>query len=339
MKRVELYCLTAILLLCFTTSCLKEKETTVITAWPLEESIEGIRIDMALPEHLSNIGFAVGDYFIFEAVKANYSLLIYDKDFNLVDTILRKGSGPGELPTAMFYGQWKGEEENPELTVFCEPMNRVSTIKVKSEDGASTVAEIPASSYISPSVIYQTSDTVYAGVSLEIPDGAEMFTFNSATKDTKRYPLPFKFSGNEKFYTTQQSLAFNPERNEFCAGYQKMPWLVIYDHAFNVIKKIALGEETDTENVTMESNLGNLRMVRYYGNHIVAMYKENDESETPSKLIVLDLDGNPEGSYNIGDAWGYVLDGKSSRLLLACYDREEDVIYLKSAPMPEILEK
>lgn len=314
-------------------------DTLLIDSWPVEETLDDTRIDLPLNEHLTNMGAYAGDYLVFNAFKADYCFLVYDRDFNLVDTVVRKGMGPEEMPMAMFYGQWKGSASSPELILFSEPLNRIASLSLNPVSGPVKIADIPTSSYLSPSSIYQVSDTLFAGVSLEMPDGAQLFQFNPATGQSRRYPLPFEFTGNDKFYTTQQSMAYNAGRGQYCTAYSSVPWIVIYDSDFNVVRKIAIGEEVNTQGVSTGAGYAEMSMVRYHGNHIMVMYWANPSESDDCRLLVLDADGNPEGSFGIGDAIGYLVDTRSNRLLTVHHDKEEDVVYLKSSPLPALLTK
>ena len=336
MKRVFL-ALGTVVLLSIAGCSKKETGTLVIDTLPDKVALDGTRIDLPKNEHLSNMGFYAGDFLVFNAFKAGYFLQVYDRDFNLVDTAVVKGQGPGELPSAMFYGQWTGSASSPELILFCDPMKRIASVGLNPSTGADRLADIPTSSYLEPSRIFQICDTLYAGVSLSFTDGAEMFTYNSETKQAKTYPIPFEFNGNDKFYTTQQSMAYSPERREFCTAYSNVPWIVIYERDFNVVRKIAVGEEVSTATVSQGDRHAELLMVEYSGDNILVMYRANDGEDNETLLLVLDTAGNPVASYGIGDAMGYVVDSAGERLLTVHYDGEQDVVYLKSCPMPEIL--
>ena len=318
--------------------CSKNKENvTIVDHWPKEIEFQGKRVDLPLSEYITNRGYFAGDYLVFNAYKFDYCFLVYDRNFNLVDSVLRKGMGPQELPGAMFYGQWKGSDTNPEITIFSEPLNRIASIKLHPFGDLKTIGDIPSSSYISPSSIYEVNDTLYAGVSLEIIEGARLFTFNPATNQTEVFPLPLAFNEKNRFYTTQQSMAYNPQLQCYYTAYNSVPWVIIYDRDFKVLKKIAIGEEVDTETLTMDSNYPEMSMVEYFNNHILVMYWSNPETGDNNKLLVFDPKGKPEASISIGDAMGYIIDQKDKRLFTLHHDRDEDVIYLKEGDLPTFL--
>ncbi len=326
--------LTGILL----SSCQKQAYETeiLIEAFPIEESLPGTRIDLADGEYLSNGAYFAGDYLVFQAIRDNYFLQIYDKEFNLVDKMLYKGEGPEELPDAAWQGQWSGNPADPTLLVFCDSKKRVASLNIHPFKGVTKVCDIPVSEWISPTSIYQTSDTTFVGITLDMTTGANLFSYNSDTKILRQLPSPFEFAdGAVSFYTSQQVMDFNRKNLDICCAYNSFPSLVIYDKEFNIIRKVNVGVKVDTATLTNDSEYPSFSKVMYYNNFILAML--TDEKTSEAKLLVFDLNGNPRASFAIGKSIGFIADEQGQRLLTVKYDQNEDLIYLESHNMPELL--
>ncbi|MCM1111010.1 MAG: hypothetical protein NC336_07380 [Clostridium sp.] len=319
-------------------ACTREEAETeiLVESFPVEETIDGTRVDLTDSEFLSNGMYLAGDYLVFQAIKNNYFLQVYDREFNLVDKLLYRGEGPEELPNAIWNGQWSGSPANPAVLVYSDAKKRVASLNIHPFDTLTTVCDIPVSEWISPTTIYQTSDTTFAGITLDMTSGADLFIYNSNTRTQRRIPRPFKFKeGPESFYTSQQVMAFNRTTHDICCAYNSFPSLVVYDKDFNVRRIVNVGEKVNTELLSNTDEYPSFCMVSYYKGLILAMLVEGSTGE--SRLLVFDSDGEPRASYATGKSIGFVADESAQRLLTVKYDTDEDVIYLDSYPMPELL--
>lgn len=322
----------------FLCSCSKVAQETeiLVESFPIEESLPGTRIDLADGEYISCGADFAGDYLIFNAIRDKYFLQIYDRDFNLVDKMLYKGEGPNELPDAFWYGQWSGNPSDPTILVYSDNKKRVASLDIHPFEGLTTVCDIPVSESISPSTIYQTSDTTLVGITLDMFTGSDLFTYNIATKTVRKAERPFKFvEGYESFYTSQQLMDYNKKNLNICCAYNSFPSMVIYDKDFNIIRIVNVGKKVNT--ATLRSNDENpaFGKVVYYNDFILTLLV--DEEHGSAKLLVFDPNGEPLASYAIGSAIGFIVDEVGERLLSIKYDADEDVVYLESHQMPELL--
>ena len=308
----------------------------MVETFPVQDSLPGKRIDLPYGECLSNMVSYAGDYLIFRAIRAPYFLQIYDRRFNLVDTILHKGEGPEELPDMMWFGQWSGADNNPSLTIFSDPKKRVAKVNVHPFTGITTVCDIPVSEGLSPSSIYEMNDTAFVGISLDMETGSDLFCYNPETKKVRKAEKPFKFiEGPMSFYTSQQTMAYNPDSKDICCAYINFPTMVIYDYSFKIKRKINIGIKVDTSTYDYKEQYPNLVNVAYIGRFITVLRMEPKTAE--SDLLVFDDDGTPRACYSVGKAVGYTIDIKGKRLLTIKYDQDNDLMYIEEHSLPELL--
>lgn len=323
------------ILLCSCQNENKDKEIT-IAGFPIEESLSGTRIDLTDGEYLSNAAYFAGDYLVFQAIRDKFLLQIYDREFKLVDKILYKGEGPDELPDALWQGQWTGTQIDPNIHVFCESKKRVASLNLHPFEGLTTICDIPVSEWVEPSAIYQTSDTTFVGITLDMTKGSALFSYNTKTKNIRQIPSPFKFAdGAVSFYTSQQIMDFNRKNLDICCAYNSFPSLVIYDKNFNIIRKVNVGMKVNTETLGVDADYPSFCKVAYYNDYILAMLIDGETSE--SRLLVFEANGEPCASYAVGKSLGFIVDEFGQRLLTIKYDSNLDIIYLESCPMPKIL--
>ncbi len=323
-------------------SCAKQEIQTeiLVESFPIEETLTGTRIDLEDGEYLSNCAYFADDYLIFRAIRDKYFLQVYDKDFNLVGKLLNKGEGPNELPDAMWYGQWSGNGNDPKLLVFSEHKNRFVSLNINPFEGLTTVCDLPASESLSPTMIYQTSDTTYIGITLDMFTGADLFSYNTDTKVVNKAPRLLEFiDGYESFYTSQQVMDYNRKNLNICCGYQNFPTLVIYDKDFKVVREVNVGMKVNTETLRQKDEYTGFCKVAYYKDYIITMMIEmlRNEETADAKVLVFDRDGEPKASYDVGQAMGLIIDEAGRRLLTYKYDEELDVAYLDAYAMPDWL--
>lgn len=335
MKRIIQYIFLAELLLCSCQNANKDTEITV-DDFPIEECLSGTRIDLTDAEYLSNAAYFAGDYLVFQAIRDKYILQIYDRDFKLVDKILYKGEGPDELPDALWQGQWTGTLIDPGILVFSESKKRIASLNLHPFDGLTTICDIPVSEGVSPSAIYQTSDTTFVGITLDMTKGSALFSYNTEAKNIRLIPSPFKFAdGAVSFYTSQQIMDFNRKNLDICCAYNSFPSLVIYDKNFNIIRKVNVGMKVNTETLGYNADYPSFCKVGYYGDFILAMLIDNETGE--ARLLVFEANGDPYASYAVGKSIGFIVDEFGQRLLMIKYDSNSDIIYLESCPMLELM--
>lgn len=335
MTKIIKYIFLAEILLCSCQRAHNDKEITV-AAFPIEKSLSGIRVDLTDGEYLTNGAYFAGDYLVFQSIRDKFLLRIYDREFKLIDKILCKGEGPDELPDALWLGQWTGTMIDPSVRVFCESKKRVACLNVHPFDGLATICDIPVSEWVSPSAIYQTSDTTFVGITLDMAKGSDLFSYNTETKKLRLIPPPFKFAdGAVSFYTSQQIMDFNRKNLDICCAYNSFPSLVIYDKNFNIIRKVNVGMKVNTETLSDDTDYPSFCKVAYYNNFILAMLIDGETSE--ARLLVFEANGEPYASYAVGKSIGFIVDESGQRLLAIKYDYNEDIIYLEAYPMPELM--
>lgn len=339
MKRLSLNMAVVIATAAIVCSCHKEPipETIVATDFPVKENLVGERVELDRAECLSGMVEPAGNYLVFNAIRSAYCFQVYDRDFKLVDTLFTKLGGPDEFPDgATYYGQWHGKETDPSLLVFCAARRQLASITIPRDSAITTVMDVPVSEDLTPSSIYQLSDSTYAGITLAISEGASPFIYNAETNSVRKPQPPFTFAENANmFYMTQQTLGVDYAAGRLCTAYNRLPWMVMYDFDFNVIRKIAVMGEVDTATATLDQRYPGLIHPSFYNGHLMVIYVPADGKNC--SLLVFDKEGVPEASYMVDDAIWYLIDESGDRLLTVHYDNEKDFIYLRSNPIPALL--
>lgn len=312
----------------------------LVEKFPVEETLPGERIDLPLAEHLSNGFYTVGDFYVARAIRAPFFIMTYDRDFNLCDTVIRKGQGPDELTSASFFGQWSGAPSDPGILLLDDNSNRIFEAHISPFDHLTPLAALPVSEYLSPSRIYRLpGDSVFVGINLEMTKASEIIKFNTLTNTLTAYPQPFSFDSMYAFYTSQCSFCINGAADRFCSFYLSMPWFVIYDKSFEPVRKVALYDAVNPQTLTMNSPAKGFISPAFIGDKIAALYKNESEQGDgkETQLTVFDSIGNPLAMYLVGDAIGYTIDIDRQNILTIHYDAESDVVYLMKRPLPDIL--
>lgn len=171
---------------------------------------------------------------------------------------------------------------------------------------------------------------------LAISEGASPFIYNAETNSVRKPQPPLTFAENANmFYMTQQTLGVDYAAGRLCTAYNRLPWMVMYDFDFNVIRKIAVMGEVDTATATLDQHYPGLIHPSFYNGHLMVIYVPADGKNC--SLLVFDKEGVPEASYMVDDAIWYLIDESGDRLLTVHYDNEKDFIYLRSNPIPAVL--
>lgn len=323
---------------CMLASCSREKEETeaVITDFPIEETLQGERINLELPEYLSNMMGLAGDYYVFNAIRASYCFQVYDKDFNLVDTVGRMGGGPNEIQGgALFLGQWEGASDSPKILAYASDSRKLVKLAAKGDAELETVVKINIMKMpeLYPKFFYKAGADSYYGMNLGYSASASVFSYDAATEEIKMGSPAFEINkALSPMYATQQSMAIDPDNKRICAAYMSYPLFAIYDSDLNVAKRFFVGEKFDTETVASDSNYSGMIGVQFYNGKILMLYAPNDKDHS---LLVFSGKGEPLASYGVGDAIGYAIDGERNRLLTTNYDNEEDIVYLMKYDLPK----
>lgn len=328
--------ITGALLVAVTACTTDSNDTIFVENLPSPEPIEGERIDLENAEFLTAGMFFAGDYLVCLNHKSPYAFTVYDSCFGLIDQIVRIGGGPDEVISAYYFGQEIAGGKNPEILIFDDQRNRVSTMRINPFEGLNKVFDIPTSEYLSPSSIYYINDTLYAGVNLDLGKSSEIFTFNPTNNKVRRIPNQFNFDPTYGFYTSQSGLAVNTDSHGgYAYYYRNIPWVLIYDNDFNLKRKIAIKEMVDPE-VLKEGNCGFVQMY-YSGDRIVGLLRELEGTTSRFLIVAMDADGKNITTYDSGKTIGIFYSADRKNLFTIHYDYEEDNIYLKKCTIPAAL--
>lgn len=322
-------------------SCNNQQTPLTILAdeFPVNETLLGDTIFIEGGEKVANIAEPAGDYFVFNAYRGPFCFMVYNQNFELVDTVVRKGKGHDELLNGpMYLGQWRGSKSNPEILVYADVEQKMVDFTLPEFKGIHKMVQLPKSLNLTPKYLYEVTKDKYYGMNLDVVEGGCLFSYDAHSNKLKKCPSPFEYAKdtNYLFYITQQSMAVSKDGDRICTAYNNFPWLALYDSEFNLLKKIAIGEEVDTKFVKMNDEYPGLIHVNFHKDNITVLYSPVNSDE-PTSLKIFEKDGNPKASYNVGDAIWYFIDEENSRLITVHYDNEKDLIYLMKYPMPETL--
>lgn len=337
--RINHQALVMVVLVSLLSSCGKKQTPVTIVAneFPINEILHGDRIDIECGAMVANIAEPAGDYYVFNASRGDFCFYVYNHDFQLVDTLVRKGRGHDEmLSIPLYLGQWRGDKGNPEILIYSGVEQKMVDLTVPEFKGLNTIVQLPKSLNLSPKYLYEYSDDKFYGFDLDVVEGGALFSYDKKTNELTKCPPPFEFADDSNclFYITQQSMAIDKAGDRICAAYNSFPWLTIYDSEFNLIRKVAIGEEVDTRSVKMDDQFPGLTHVNFHRDYITVLYTPVDSSEQ-TLLKVFDKDGLPKASYAVGNAIWYFIDGTNSILLTMHYDDEEDLMYLMKYELPQ----
>ena len=327
----------------FFTGC-REKNTTpaLITDFPIEEVLEGVRFDPENGEYLlSYMIHSAGDYIICPTRHSKHLFAVYDRDFNLVDSLIVKGSGPGELTRAFYFGQWTGNPESPQILVFDPDTKRLLRFGVHPFTDIETVWRIPASEFLDPESVYLMNDSLIAGINLEIPKAAELFNCNPRNDSINIIPAQFEFQPKEAFYVSQCGLVPMGNGASYIVYYHVMPWIAIYGSDFNLIRKIAIGSEVDPYSLTANDMHQSFITGAAISDNNVAILQPSamteNEDITDAYLMVLDSEGNPVARFVVGKAMWFTVGRARRNIITVNYDLEADHVYFMVYPIPDNL--
>jgi len=317
-------------------SCNNGNGIILIDNLPQPFKIEAERVNLKGAEFLTNAMFLTGDYIVCVNMKAPYAFNIYTKNFELADTIVRIGGGPNEVISANYFGQWSGNDSNPEILIFDDKRNRLSSLNINPFYDLSTIFDIPVSEHLNPSSVYRINDNLYVGVNLSIGKSSELFTYQPETKTVTRIPNQFTFDPMYGFYTSQCGLVKNTNGSGYVQHYFNIPWVLIYDDNFNLVHKIAINEEINPETLK-SSNTGFIQMY-YSGRTIAGLFRElTDDSTTITTIIIFDDNGDVKATIDAGSIYSFMIDNQNNRLITVNYDTNADEVYLNISKLPEIL--
>ena len=340
---MNVYCslrirLISLITLCITlslSSCtVSQLGTVVVKDFQVRETLSGTRIDLERAEYLSNMVESAGDYYVFNAIKAPYCFQVYDKDFHLVDTIVPKGGGPGELSgQSLYLGQWSGEYSSPSLLVYSDAKRKLIEFPLNKPHHLSTVTDLSNLKNILPKFVYRAQNGIIYGTSLAVNNAGGLFSYNPSTLEVKMSEPPFEFASDlSPYYATQQTMAMDTDSRRLFTAYINYPCVAEYDTDLNVENRYNIMESINTATLTKDSQYPELINIRIHNGKLVVLYAPQDDREHSIKLI--GTDGKAIASYAVGNAIWYLIDERSNRLLTVHYDTDKDIIYIMQYPLP-----
>ena len=320
----------------FLSSCaVQQFETKVVKDFAIQETLQGTRVDLERPEYLANIVEMAGDYYVFNAIRASYCFQVYDKNFQLVDTLVRKGGGPGELSGQELYlGQWSGRNSSPNLLVYSSAQRKLLEIPLKSPQTIATIADLSHVENIYPKFVYRTKDGMLYGMNLAVNNEGGLFSYNPSTQEVDMSQAAFEFAPDlSPFYATQQTMAINTESRRLYTAYLNYPCVAEYDTDLNIVGRYNIEERVNTTALTNDSHCPDLVNIRCHNGKLIVLYSPYGNQEHLLKLI--GADGKAIASYAVGNAIWYLIDEPNNRLITVHYGTVKDVIYLMVYPLPK----
>lgn len=311
-------------------------DTILIDNLPEAQELSGDTIVTPLYEYLTSSVLPAGDYVLARSYKANFLFFVFDNDFNLQDTIVRKGQGPNEMIEPMYFGQWTGTASNPIALIFEENKNRFSEIALHPFDTITPGCVLPASAKLSPSRAYLLSDSVCAGITLDVIQGSTPFKYNFNTKELVTAESPFEFNRETAFYSSQCNMAIKDDGGILAVAYNSFPALIIYDKDLKLRKKIFIGDkEIDPMTFTTGEPTYGFQCTQFYNDKIITLLEA--PSDKTNKLIILDKHYKPLAQYGVGKSFNFYVDQKKQRIVTVGYDANLDAAVIITYPLPEEL--
>lgn len=326
-------------ILAFTTvSCHDEGSQTVeVFDFPHEETLDTLRsVTPAYSEYLTNSINMAGDYIMAAVYKSPYLFSVYNRNYELVDTIVPKGHGSDEMMSAMYFGQWEGEVANPSVRVFEPGSNKFLKLNIVPYSGTELVGAMPTNEDLCPSRVLQTQDSTLIGINLAPGGQSTLFRYSISDKSLTFATDNLTFNPKAVFYTSQCGLAVSEYGEGIATSYNSIPLICLYDKDFKLLKKIFIGPEIDTSTVKTDDSYNGFINIEYVGDKIAALYM-NVKEKNSNKLLVFDKDGTPLASYSIGNSIGICIDSHSGRMLSLVYDEEAGLMKFYIYNIPTLL--
>lgn len=319
-------------------SCHNEGTQTVeVSEFPDEETLDTLHsVTPAYSEHLTNSINMAGDYIMAAVYKSPYLFSVYNRNYELVDTIVPKGHGSDEMMSAIYSGQWEGEVGNPSVRVFEPGANKFLKLNIAPYSGAELVGALPTNENLSPSRVLQTQDSTLIGVNLAPGGQSTLFRYNIPDKSLTFATDNLTFNPEAAFYTSQCGLAVSEDGENIATSYISIPLICLYDKDFKLLKKIFIGPEIDTSTVKTDDHYNGFINIEYVGDKIAALYM-NVTEKNANKLLVFDKDGTPLASYGIGNSIGICIDSHSGRMISLVYDDDAGLMKFYIYPIPKLL--
>lgn len=333
---------TIIIMIAFSilTGCLDDKDQSVtkeISRFSIEENLDTIfTVSPQCGENLTNSINIAGEHYVCIDYDAPFLLSVYNKDFNLTDTIVKRGHGHNEMLSALYFGQWSGSQENPDIIVYDMENRQIASLNISPFKGVKTVTNLSKVSDISPSKILLLQNSNLVGINLPAGEQAQLFKYDIKDKKVIFSTDVIKFNDSNAFYTSQCGLAVSDDEKQFITPYYSLPLICIYDENLNLKKKIFIGKAIDNETITINDTYLGFVDLKIIDDKLVALLMDPSGKEN-SKLLVFDMEGEPIASYSIGKAMGFCIDKHLDRIISLGYDDTTDMMKFFIYKLPQLI--
>lgn len=150
--------------------CVNEKDKSLsilITKFPIEENIDTVcSVTPMGGEYLTNSINTAGNRIVCVDYDAPFLLSIYDKNLILTDTIVKRGHGHNEMLSSLYFGQWSGSQDNPDIIVYDMERKLLAKLNIAPFNGINTIASFSNASEINPSKLFLLKDSTFVGINL-----------------------------------------------------------------------------------------------------------------------------------------------------------------------------
>lgn len=177
--------------------------------------------------------YDVGDYILGYQYKQDYFFKIFDREYNLVGELCRRGKGPNEFLQVVYFGQWEADEAGTKIWTM--DMIKKNLVKIDIEGSLksgnlSTVETIDLSraKNLDPRNIFYLDDSRLIGTDDKM--ACQTFTLNAKDlkpKFHKHYP-----AFPEKSYThdiSQNMAALKPDGSRMASVFFSLPQIDLID--------------------------------------------------------------------------------------------------------------
>lgn len=310
-------------------------DVEVISEYSTGKTLVGDTIVPELGEYLTYGVETAGDFYVVATRQAKFKFSVYDKDFNLIDTIVRKGQGPDELSDARYYGQNYGTPEDPSVLVMDGSRLRLVEMRIHPFAGLTTKVVFPISLGLDPHSAFMVNDTIFAGVNLMIGKPASLFRYNAESKTVEFADDGFEYNHDTEFMASQRGVAISSDGEVYAEAFYAMPCICIFDRSLKLKKKLFFGKEVNPKFLSMDEKNYGFNHIEIYGDKIVGLLIEPKDKD--NRLIVLSSDGELLASYGIGKARWFCIDDKYDRIVTPGYNDELDMVVFAVIPLPDEL--
>lgn len=115
-----------------------------------------------------------------------------------------------------------------------------------------------------------------------------------------------------------------------------MPLICIYDENLNLKKRLFIGNEINTETISVNDTYPGFVDAKFISDKFVALLMDPSGKDT-SKLLIFDKEGKPLASYSIGMALGFCFDENLDSIISLGYDDNTNMMKFYVYKIPQLL--